>query len=228
MSGDAVSNRSCRNQRQHAIIKESVIQWYTPERWAAIYPYITGSVFSRRFIEHFITEYARAYKCEYPVMDPHTGDTKMFNVYHSAQTVLIGVHKRHMDPFGRRNRDVANDGRFMFGFGDQQCMVSVCSLIFFRWAYTNNVLQYAKDHENTIREDMRTITRIKRSKISVIDIEVPDHHKQITPQNPLQDEYWRASLEGCHQAPKKRRKRYRECSVDTLLTDKCVVTTSLQ
>lgn len=219
---------NARNQRQYEYFKASVVQWYTAERWDAVYPYIRGDVFSRRFIEHFITEYARAKKCEYPITDPDTGDVRMFNVYHSAQTVLIGVHKRHMDPFGRKNRDADGDGRFMFGFGDKKCMVSVCSLVFFRWAHTNRVLEYAQEHQEDIRADMRAMTVVKRSKISEIHISAPDITKAVAVTHPLQDEYWRASLEECHQPPRKRRKRYRECLVDTLVTNQCVVTTSLQ
>lgn len=210
------------------------MRWYNAERWEAIYPYICGERFSRRFIEHFITEYARSHRCEYTLKDPETGDVYLFNVYHAAQTVLAGVHKRHMDPFGRKNRDADENGKFEFGFGDKKAEVSVCSLVFFRWAHKHNVMQYAEEHEADIKADMKALSKLKRDKkaaatVRQIEIAVPDTIQQAvaTAVHPLQDEYWKASLEERMQQPKKKRKRYRESAVDMVMTANCELKTAL-
>lgn len=168
-----------RHERQFPVFKASVLQWYTPKNWDRVYPYLTGEKYSRRFIEHFTTEYARSHNCEYPMTDPFTGEVYNFNVYHSAQTVLSGVHKRHMDPFGRRNRNAANNGKFLHGFGDKKYLVSVCELVFFRWWLKNNVGDYVDKHADEIREDMAKMSRIKReasrpATVEEVIIELPE------------------------------------------------------
>lgn len=151
-----------RHERQFPLFKESVLRWYTQANWARVFPYLHSETMSRRFLEHFITEYARSNHCEYQLKDDFTGEIYNFNVYHSAQTVLAGVHKRNMDPFSRKNRNAANNGRFEFGYGDDRCMVSVCELIFFRWAVKHRVLEYAERHRQAIIDDMRSMSRAKR------------------------------------------------------------------
>jgi len=255
-----------KHERQFPVFKQSVLSWYTPERWAAVYPYISGAVFSRRFIEHFITEYSRSHSCEYPLTDPFTGDVFTFNVYHAAQTVLLGVHKRHMDPFGRRNREADENGRFEFGYGEQRALVSVCALVFFRWAIKHRVMEYAREHEAAIKDDMQRLARLKRSvTVSEIEIEVPAGNALpsampstmpsampstmpstmpsampsamplamppampstavgVVGASPLQDEYWRASIDERMQQPRKRRKRYRESTVEMIVNNQCEI-----
>jgi len=153
---------SGRHERQFVVFKASVLQWYTQERWDAVFPYITGEKYSRRFIEHFTTEFARSHKCEYTVTDGFTGEVFIFNVYHSAQTVLAGVHKRNMDPFGRRNKNAENNGKFTHGFGDKKALVSVCELIFFRWWLDYKVGDYVDAHFAEISADMSKLSKVKR------------------------------------------------------------------
>ena len=154
-----------RHQQQFPVFKESVIRFFSvKEHWDAVYPYLQGDRFSRRFLEHFITEYSRAHCCQYPLVDPATNETYLFNVYHSAQSVLLGVHKRHMDPFSRKNHSAHDNGVFTFGYGDKVCEVAVCELLLFRWALKHKVLEYAEKHQDEIKEDMANIARLKRVK----------------------------------------------------------------
>ncbi len=226
------SSRS-KHEAQFPVYLASVTKFFTvPENWEAVYPYLKGEKMSRRFLEHFITEYARAYRCEYYVTDPTSGERYLFNVYHQAQAVLLGVHKRHMDPFSRRNRSATNNGFFEFGHGDRKCMVTVCELIFFRWALKKKVLEYAEQHEAEIKADMARMARVKRESTNasanakpasantadgkVIDeivIELPP------PENPLQDTYWRSATQEKKQMPRKQRKRYRTSAVSTVFNE---------
>lgn len=226
-----MSRAAAKHARHYEVFKASVLKWYTRERWMAVFPYINGDVFSRRFIEHFITEYARSHCCEYPLKDPFTGDVTVFNVYHSAQTVLAGVHKRHMDPFGRRNNNAENGGKFPFGYGKHVCTVSVCVLVFFRWALKHNVLEYAKEHQEDIKKDMADMARFKRTdsrRVEEVVIELPENSEVSSTAaaalHPLQDEYWQESTSERKQQPKKKRKRYRESAVSMVMNNDCVVT----
>lgn len=213
-----------RHSRQFPVFKQSATDWYNEERWNAIYPYLTGERFSRRFLEHFITEYSRSHPCEYLLTDAFTGDVYNFNVYHSAQTVLAGIHKRHMDVFGRKNKSAENNGRFMFGYGEKLCEVSLCELIFFRWAYQNKVMEYAHAHEEEIRNDMSKMAKIKRDSSS----NSPEQKEEkIILVNPLRDEYWKDSVDECMQMPKRRRKRYREGCVDMVMNNDCEIKSTL-
>jgi hypothetical protein len=250
---------SGKNARQYTLFRASVLAWYNEENWARVYPYISGTIFSRRFIEHFTTDYSRSHHCEYPLEDPFTGDVYNFNVYHSAQTVLAGVHKRHMDPFGRKNHNVDNDGRFVFGYGSQLCEVTVCEMIFFRWWVKHNVGEYALAHYDEIQADMKAMARLKKGtkrntdiqSIEEIEIELPppssnsigteltvsrantihsddmmsdnNENDNEDDTNPFQDEYWEASVREKMQQPPKRRKRYRESTVNMTMNNHCVV-----
>lgn len=221
-----------KHKRQFPVFKQSVLDWYTEQRWNEVYSYLIGERFSRRFIEHFITEYSRTHTCEYPLADEFTGDVFSFNVYHSAQTVLSGVHKRHMDPFGRKNKNAENNGRFIYGFGEKRCEVSVCELIFFRWAYQNKVMEYVAEHEEEIKADMSRMAKEKRETVQklknmlsdaeevIVEMPMPlTTTSNIQERNPFHDKYWKGAIDEKMQQPKRKRKRYRESSVDMLMNN---------
>ncbi len=206
-----------RHEAQFPVHRESVMQFFANENnWNAVYPYLNHERESRRFFEHFVTEYARAYRCEYPLKDPTTGRESLFNVYHDAQTVLLGVHKRHMDPFSRKNRNAVNDGFFEFGHGDKRCQVTVCELVFFRWALKKGVLAYADAHAAEIREDMARMSRVKRE---APKRKAPDEVVIELPTHPLKDAYWQSSTQEKKALPRKERKRYRRSAVSTVFND---------
>jgi len=195
--------------------------------WDKVYPYLNGERMSRRFLEHFVTEYARAYRCEYYLTDPSSGERYLFNVYHAAQTVLLGVHKRHMDPFSRKNRSAQDNGFFVFGHGDKKCEVTVCELVFFRWALKKGVLAYAEEHEAEIKEDMAKIAKLKRTvldsrrhhhEVEEVVIELPSIVGGEQP-HPLRDQYWQSATEEKKLQPRKERKRYRQSTVGTLYNE---------
>ena len=205
---------------QFQVYKDSVTKFFSvKENWDTIYPYLTGK-FSRRFLEHFITEYARYFRCEYYLTDPATKENYLFNVYHSAQSVLLGVHKRHMDPFSRKNSSAQNDGFFEFGYGDKRCQVNVCELIFFRWALKRKVLDYAETHQEAIKDDMARLQRMKRNilgkrkqqEVQEIIIEIPTEDTS----HPLKDDYWKDATKYKKQKPRRQRKRYRRSAVSTV------------
>lgn len=159
-----------------------------------------------------------------------------FNVYHQAQTVLFGVHKRNMDPFKRKNKNAGSDGEgFLWGYGDKKRVVSVCELMFFRWALQNKVLQYAMEHEEEIKADMQKISRIKRQvknrssggenlqpalaaeQVSEVVVDM------VLVESKTRDPYWKDALEEKMQRPRKRRKRFRQCSVGMDIHTECDV-----
>ena len=211
-----------KNKAQFHLYKDSVVKFFSDrEKWEAIYPYVNGEKFSRRFFEHFITEFSRSKCCQYPLKDPSTGETYIFNVYHSAQSVLMGVHKRFMDPFCRKTKGEANNGFFKFGFGKKVCEVAVCELLFFRWALTHKVLDYVNEHEAEIKADMAKMAQMKRSK----QPQTQRVMNEFTVRSDG-DEYWRASIESKMQQPKRARKRYRGSNVETIVNEDIQVVSS--
>lgn len=232
--------------RRYEVQKRSVTRYFSdPEKWNIVYDYLQGRGFSKRFLDHFITDYARAYKCEYYLTDS-SGARYLFNVYHSAQTILCGVHKKHMDPFRRRNKAVANGGFFEFGHGDRREVVNVPVLTFFRWAIRNKVLDYAREHEAAIKQDMakkaqekrqaqkrRRTEALRRAFGTVSPPPPPPHVNEVVIEmnggdgsdedDDSEEVYVRETYAECKQRPAKRRKRYRECRVDTVFHDNAEV-----
>lgn len=165
--------------RRYEIQKRSVLRYFeNEEKWAIVYEYLTGKTFSCRFLDHAITDYARVHNCQYHITDEATGERHLFNIYHSAQTILCGVHKKHMDPFRRRNKSMKGGGFFDFGSGDKMCRVNVPVLTFFRWAIRNKVLDYLEEHQQEIRDDMTKMARLKR-KLATDDAETPKKRRRL-------------------------------------------------
>lgn len=213
------------SRAKYDVYWNSVMQWYTRARWDEIYPFISGEACSRRLLEHLVTDYSRARACEYPLKDPESGETVVFNIHHAAQTVLAGNHKAFMDPFGRKRKGAKNGGIFAFGWGDKTCSVSVSELVFFRWAYKHKVLDYARDNAEAIKADMALMAKVRRQgkrerpTIEEVVIELPDPAS-----TPLRDKYWLESTYERKITPRPQRKRARKSGVAMVVNNQCIVT----
>ncbi len=153
-------------QRQHDLQKQGVIDYFTkdPGNWDIVYEYLRKDKvprYSRRFWDYLVTEYSRTHNCQYPLVREN-GETVMFNIYHSAQTLLLGVHKRGLDAFNRRNSYLKEGGCFVFGHGEKRVNTSVCQLNFFRWLVQNKVHLYGEQHEIPIKKEMARTSHLKR------------------------------------------------------------------
>ena len=104
-----------------------------------------GNNISLRMWDHFVTTYARGQHCEYMVRG------NLFNVYHSMQTMLVGLQKRRMDPFRRRYRGFDT-------FVYRGVTTSVGQLTFFRWCLLYDVIDYVVKHQASIRANVKAVT----------------------------------------------------------------------
>lgn len=62
-----------------------------------------------------------------------------------------------------------NGGVFSFGYGTKRANVTVCELVFFRWALKHKVLEYAETHYEEIRRDMTALSRLRRNALAAGD-----------------------------------------------------------
>lgn len=101
---------------------------------------------SLRVVECLVTNYSKTHRVEFEQPD----NALPFNLYMSYREQLAFYSKRMFDPFARRNkttiRSPAEDER--------EITTTPGQMNFFRWAITNGVLEYARQHQDAIREEL--------------------------------------------------------------------------
>lgn len=101
---------------------------------------------SLRVLDWLTVNYAKKHK-----LCTHLPDGRVFNVYQGYRVSLQMYRRRLFDPFRRRLRLIC-----MSVNGDLESTIG--QLQFLAWAYTNGVLQYAREHASTIEADMNVAT----------------------------------------------------------------------
>ena len=135
---------------------------------------------SLRIIDWFVTNYSKKHFIEYIVQDKikspkrstlkkttfnkisqkntgrYTSANRQFNVFLSYRSQLNAYSKKQFDPFCRRNR-------IDFYFNDNEFITTtVGQLNFFRWALSNNVIEYILKNYDDIEVDMNLNTKKNR------------------------------------------------------------------
>ena len=101
---------------------------------------------SLRIIDWFVTNYSKKYNIQYAL--EKTKET--FNVYINYKLQLKGYSKKQFDPFCRRNR-------IKYYYNDTDFIVTtVGQLNFFKWALSNNIIDYIHSHIEDIERDMNS------------------------------------------------------------------------
>ena len=120
-------------------------------------PIITSnSNVSIRVLDWFVTNYSKKHNIIYKLTDRE--DNHFFNVYLQYKCQLKSYKKKLFDPFCRKKRIV-------FYYDLNKCIVTtVGQLNFFRWAISNDVLNYVEQHLNTITHDMINSNKSSSSK----------------------------------------------------------------
>lgn len=106
---------------------------------------------SLRLVDWLITNYSKSKNIVYYVND------KPFNIHQSYKNMLKAYSKRLFDPFRRHDR-------VFLEYDDFKLETTVAQLSFFRWAIENNVLKYALQHKDEIKENMDIHTRHRNKK----------------------------------------------------------------
>ena len=120
-------------------------------------PIITSnSNVSIRVLDWFVTNYSKKHNIIYKLTDKE--DNHFFNVYLQYKCQLKSYKKKLFDPFCRKKRIV-------FYYDLNKCIVTtVGQLNFFRWAISNDVLNYVEQHLHTITHDMINSNKSSSSK----------------------------------------------------------------
>ena len=122
-------------------------------------PIITSnSNISIRVLDWFVTNYSKKFNIIYKLSDSNIDDNHIFNVYLQYKCQLKSYKKKLFDPFCRKKRIV-------FYYDLNKCIVTtVGQLNFFRWAISNDVLNYVEQHLHTITHDMINSNKSSSSK----------------------------------------------------------------
>jgi hypothetical protein len=106
-----------------------------------------SSKISLRLIDWFVTNYCKKYNIVF-VRKKNNNTDEYFNVYSNYRSQLKAFKKIQFDPFRRRERI-----DFYYA-SDKYIETTIGQLNFFRWFVENDLLEYVKDHNNAIEDDM--------------------------------------------------------------------------
>jgi len=129
------------------------------------------SKISLRLLDWFVTKYADKHNVRYSRniddKDKDTFESKIesiFNVHISYKAQLKTYKKKYFDPF-RRKKDIVKKFKYYF---DKEKTLSLCTTLgqlnFFKWAFSNGVINYVNDNYNTIIKSMRQTNKLDKIK----------------------------------------------------------------
>jgi hypothetical protein len=106
---------------------------------------------SLRDVDWFVTNYSKKNNIIYNVTDNDI--TKQFMVFTNYKSQLKGFGKVFFDPFCRNKR-------INFTFETSKSLVTtVGQLNFFKWAISNDIIDYINNHLSEIKKDMNASTK---------------------------------------------------------------------
>lgn len=105
-----------------------------------------SSKISLRLIDWFVTNYCKKHNIVF-VRNKNNTD-EYFNVYSNYRSQLKAFKKIQFDPFRRRERID------FYYLPDKYIETTIGQLNFFRWFVENDLLQYVKDNNECIENDM--------------------------------------------------------------------------
>jgi len=109
----------------------------------------SNSKISIRVLDWFVTNYSKKYNIIY-----NTKTDTHFNVYLQYKLHLRGYGKKFCDPFCRK-------GRIIFYYDMKKSIITtIGQLNFFRWAISNNILDYVSNNLQNICDDMNNATKV--------------------------------------------------------------------
>ena len=105
------------------------------------------SKISLRLLDWFVTRYSNKHKISYKLSQE---DDWGFNVHISYKAQLKSYKKRYFDPFRRKSK-------FYYYFDKEKTKylaTTICQLNFFRWAFSNNIVEYVIKNYNLLSDSM--------------------------------------------------------------------------
>lgn len=134
---------------QNQLLLNNLNAFYNKEdHLETILPIINGSsLLSIRIIDWFVTNYSKMYYVVYNIKDTK-GNEKRFKVYTDYKLKLKAYSKKRFDPFCRWDRI------HIPYKDDTYIQTTLGQLNFFKWAMENKIIDYIKEHQFAIEEDM--------------------------------------------------------------------------
>lgn len=106
-----------------------------------------SSKISLRLIDWFVTNYCKKHNIVF-VRKTNNNTDEYFNVYSNYRSQLKAFKKIQFDPFRRRER-------IDFYYATEKYIeTTIGQLNFFRWFVDNDLLEYVKEHNDAIEDDM--------------------------------------------------------------------------
>jgi hypothetical protein len=132
--------------------------WYDkhPENLKTVIDIVSqdGDV-SLRILDWFVTNYAKDFNI--------TLDKT--NVHEDYKLMLWSYKKKRFDPFCR---DYKTNYHYTNSDGESQILTTSCGqLCFFKWCFEKRIIDYVKQHHDTIEKDMKqkTVNLVKKDSI---------------------------------------------------------------
>merc|ERR1711968_69282 len=145
------------SSQENTLIK-SLDKFYKNKEYMNIMlPIVNGySKISLRALDWFVTNYSKHKKVSYML----TSNNKLFNVHYNYKAQLKAFNKKFFDPFCRGNR-------IPFFYDKDNCIITtIGQLNFFKWAISNEVINYVTDNLQSIELDMNKSNKRESKKES--------------------------------------------------------------
>jgi len=110
----------------------------------------TKTCISLRILDWFATEYSKTSGIELKDIN-----NRNIHIYISYKAQLKTYGKKNFDPFRRHTR---------FAFGYKNMVTNIAQLNFFRWAITNNIMDYIEEHIDELTKIMNSSNLNKKKK----------------------------------------------------------------
>ncbi len=133
------------NINQEHLLKSSLTDYYSNDKFQTIYDISVNPKISLRVIDWFVTNYSKKNNIVYNLTS--NGKPRQFNVYTSYKSQLKSYSKKFFDPFCRRER-------IHLTHNNETLVTTIGQLNFFKWAIDNRILSFIYDHYDKIDKDM--------------------------------------------------------------------------
>lgn len=137
------------NHNRQSVLMESLTEFYKDEHNITQLLDILNSNYkvSLRIVDWFVTNFSKKNNVSY-MLKKCSGIMCQFIVYIDYKLQLKGYSKKHFDPFCRRDR-------IKFNYKENEHIITtVGQLNFFKWAISNNIINYIKNNLKLIELDM--------------------------------------------------------------------------
>jgi hypothetical protein len=136
------------NNKELLLLSLSKFYSYNLDKLEEILPIICkSSNISLRLIDWFVTNYCKKHNIVF-VRKRNNNTDEYFNVFSNYRSQLKAFKKIQFDPFRRRER-------IDFYYApDKYIETTIGQLNFFRWFVENDLLEYVKEHNDVIEDDM--------------------------------------------------------------------------